>query len=200
MVERNVDGLDKDQEDLSPLMDRFRPYLEKTVEQTVSEFSLKEKTRDDVTSKELHKLSSAGLVRLVDGNPPKSLWNYLFSFYSLWFWVVVAFLSLTVSSILLIPQSYPFNYLRAITGLIFPLYLPGYVLIEAIYPSGGGLGRLERFLLGIGLSLALVPLTGLALNYIAGGILLVNTLVALTLIVIGLGLLSVYRKYRLAFH
>ena len=39
------------------------------------------------------------------------------------------------------------------------LFLPGYALIEALYPKRE-LDELTRFALSIGLSLALVPLTG----------------------------------------
>lgn len=49
--------------------------------------------------------------------------------------------------------------------------------------------------LSIGLSLALVPLVDLALNYTPWGIRLEPVIVSLTLLTLALGFLSVYRKF-----
>src|SRR4030042_1168050 len=50
---------------------------------------------------------------------------------------------------------------RCRVGAVYVLYVPGYTLIEALYPKRNELERLERFALGVGLSLAVVPLVGL---------------------------------------
>jgi hypothetical protein len=136
-----------------------------------------------------------GKVELVDPHPPSGFAGFLFSFYAFRFWVVLAFIGVVGFSIFWMPQVYPLYYLRMGVGLVFVLYIPGYVLIEALYSKAGELERLERFGLSIGLSLALVPLVGLALNYTPWGIRLEPVFASLIVLTVLLGLLSVYRKY-----
>ena len=59
---------------------------------------------------------------------------------------------------------------RVALGVPFVLLLPGYVLVAAIFPGRDDLSFLERIALGAGLSAAIVPLLGLALNYSPWGI------------------------------
>ena len=69
-----------------------------------------------------------------------------------------------------IPENaYPIVYARYILGSIFVLLLPGYSLIKALFPAKE-LDNIERIALSIGMSLALVPITGLLLNYTPWGI------------------------------
>jgi uncharacterized membrane protein len=68
-------------------------------------------------------------------------------------------------------------------------------LIEALYSKRDELDRLERFALGVGLSLAVVPLVGLVLNYTPWGIRLDPVFAALILLTLALGCIGVYRKY-----
>ena len=90
----------------------------------------------------------------------------------------------------------PLVYARYVLGTIYVLYVPGATLIEALYPRGDELEPLERLALSIGLSLALVPLIGLVLNYTPWGIRLVPVTISLALTSWLLGLVALYRKYR----
>lgn len=60
--------------------------------------------------------------------------------------------------------------LRNILGLPFVLFLPGYALIAALFPAKSDLDGIERTALSFGLSIAVVPLIGLGLNYTPWGI------------------------------
>jgi uncharacterized membrane protein len=82
-------------------------------------------------------------------------------------------------AILLTPNS-P---VRVVLGLPFVLFFPGYVLIAALYPRGNDLDGIERVALSLGLSLAVVPLIGLVLNYTPWGIRLTPILVSLALFI-----------------
>lgn len=143
----------------------------------------------------LHQLSIEGRIVIEDPNPPKSLSRYAQSIHSLWFWAVVASSALTAASIYMLPQEPPYIYLRYVLGSIFVLYLPGYTLIEALYPVKKDLPSLERLALSIGLSLALTPLVGLALNYTPWGISLISVFTGLSLLTIFLAILSLTRKF-----
>ncbi|MCD6195874.1 MAG: DUF1616 domain-containing protein [Staphylothermus sp.] len=137
-----------------------------------------------------------GRIKLVDPNPPKSFYEYLFRLdYSLWFWVVVVLVSLTLLSIILTSIVEGIIYLRYILGSIYVLFLPGYVTIEALYPLERELSPLERLALSIGLSLALVPLIGLVLNYTPWGIRLEPILVSMSFYILLVSISAAYRKY-----
>jgi uncharacterized membrane protein len=65
---------------------------------------------------------------------------------------------------------------RIIFGLPFVLFFPGYSLILALFPKKDRMGNIERVALSFGLSIAVVPLIGLILNYTSWGITLYSTL------------------------
>ena len=97
----------------------------------------------------------------------------------------------TVAVVLLVPTLEP---IRIVLGLPFILLLPGYVLIAALYPHKGDLDPIERVALSFGLSIAIVPLIGLALNYSPWGIRLNPMLAFVSLfIVMGAGV-AAYRR------
>ena len=146
-------------------------------------------------SRIVYYLNSWGDIRFRDLDPPHDLPEFFLSWYSAWFWVVMGFQVLVWLAIYVLPQSVPWIYLRYVSGAVYVLYVPGAVFIEALYPKRDELEDLERFALGVGLSLALVPLVGLVLNYTPWGIRLNPIFAGLTLLVVSLSLVAVYRKY-----
>ncbi|HVQ00974.1 MAG TPA: DUF1616 domain-containing protein [Candidatus Thermoplasmatota archaeon] len=101
-------------------------------------------------------------------------------------------------SLLLVPLVF-FNIepmLRLILGLPFLLFVPGYVLVFALFPArktDRGIDTLERVVLSFGLSIAVVPLIGLLLNYTPWGIRLEPVLLSVLFFIIGMGLYGMYR-------
>lgn len=101
---------------------------------------------------------------------PSSLTEYLFSGWTAWFWVVFSLAVIASVLVFVVPEgAFPFVYARYVFGSVFVLFLPGYSLIKALFGSKE-LDNIERLALSIGLSLALVPLAGLLLNYTPWGI------------------------------
>ena len=102
---------------------------------------------------------------------------------------------LTISCILfvLVP---PLNEtpVRIILGLLLVLFLPGYSLIAALFPGRDDLDGIERIALSFGLSIAVVPLLGLALNYTPFGIRLVPVLAGLSVFTILLAAIAGVRR------
>jgi uncharacterized membrane protein len=85
---------------------------------------------------------------------------------------------------------------RIILGLPFILFIPGYVLIFALFPirkTDKGIDIIERIALSFGLSIAIVPLIGLGLNYTPWGIRLQPILLSLFIFIMGVGSIAVYR-------
>uniref|UniRef100_A0A7C2G012 DUF1616 domain-containing protein n=1 Tax=Thermosphaera aggregans TaxID=54254 RepID=A0A7C2G012_9CREN len=135
-------------------------------------------------------------IRLVDPDPPKTLGSYILRLdYSAWFWTLIILTIATVGVV------YASNILPALTliryllGTVYVLFLPGYVLVEALYPGEEDLKPLERLALSIGLSLAVIPLIGLLLNYTPWGIRLDPLIMALTVYNTALGLIAAERKH-----
>jgi uncharacterized membrane protein len=69
---------------------------------------------------------------------------------------------------------------RVPIGLVMVLFLPGYALIAALFPRDNDLDGIERVALSFGLSIAVVPLIGLGLNYTPWGIRLTPVVVSLS--------------------
>lgn len=65
---------------------------------------------------------------------------------------------------------FPSNILRIILGLPFVLFFPGYTLMAALFPRRESVSGIERVALSFGMSIAVVPLIGLILNYTPWGI------------------------------
>jgi uncharacterized membrane protein len=74
--------------------------------------------------------------------------------------------------------------LRSAVGLVMVLFIPGYALIAALFPGKKDIDGIERAALSFGLSIAVVPLIGLALNFTPWGIRLDPITVCLTIFTI----------------
>ncbi len=94
--------------------------------------------------------------------------------------------------------SAPLSPLRIILGLPFVLLFPGYALINALFPKKNDLDILERSALSIGLSIAIVPLVGLALNYSPWGIRLLPIMASLFTFTLLMSAITRYRRSKLS--
>lgn len=81
--------------------------------------------------------------------------------------IAIALLTLLMQPLVYGPSIEP---VRVALGLLLVLFSPGYVLVSALFPRKEQLSGVERVALGLGLSLALVPLIGLVLNFTPWGI------------------------------
>ncbi len=87
--------------------------------------------------------------------------------------------------------------LRIIIGLPFLLFFPGYTLILALFPKQDSIGGIERLALSFGLSIAVVPLIGLILNYTWWGITVESTLYAVSSFIFIMSIVAWIRQARL---
>lgn len=137
----------------------------------------------------------------VDDVPPATkspraylrLWERNISFY-----VSLATALSTVLVVYALPADSPLVALRWVLGSAFVLFIPGYVAVEALFPKNRELDTLERLALSVGLSLALVPLVGLFLNFTPWGIRLVPIMVSLFILTIGLSLVGLGRRFAIS--
>ena len=86
--------------------------------------------------------------------------------------------------------------IRTLLGLPFLLFIPGYIVIFALFPAkktDRGIDVIERIALSFGLSIAIVPLVGLVLNYTPWGIRLEPVLLSVFFLILTIGILGIYR-------
>jgi uncharacterized membrane protein/LysM repeat protein len=84
--------------------------------------------------------------------------------------------------------------LRIVLGALHVLLLPGYSMTTALFPHREDLNVAERVGLSLGLSIAILPLLGLVLNYTPWGITLLSTLLCATAFVVGCAAVAYYRR------
>jgi hypothetical protein len=167
------------------------PTIPELVEKLVKDKGLKFKD----ASKTVYILWKKGDLTLSEQTPPSNLWSFAFNLESLWFWAITTLVTFTMLTVFFV-QTSPLLYLRYVLGGIFILFLPGFMLISALYPRAGEIDGLERLALSIGLSLAIVPLVGLALNYTPWGITLTPIMISLTILAEALAIGALIRKYQ----
>ena len=88
--------------------------------------------------------------------------------------------------------------IRSALGLVMILFIPGYALIAALFPGKGDIDGIERAALSFGLSIAVVPLIGLGLNFTPWGIRLDPIVVCLTIFTIVCVILANWRRHELS--
>ncbi|HEX7467784.1 MAG TPA: DUF1616 domain-containing protein, partial [Methanobacterium sp.] len=110
--------------------------------------------------------------------------------------LLVLFLTLISVVFVLLP---PLNntFIRTILGLFLILFIPGYSLIAFLFPKKDDLDGIERLALSFGLSIAITPLIGLALNYTPWGIRLDPILVVLSVFTILMVIAAYIRRLKI---
>ncbi len=109
---------------------------------------------------------------------------------SIYLWIVLALAGVYAPVISESP-------LRVVFVLPFILFIPGYLLVAALFPARGDLDGIERVALSFGLSIAIVPLLGLALNYTPWGIRLDSIAITLVVFSLAIGLITQFRRREL---
>ncbi|NOR78248.1 MAG: DUF1616 domain-containing protein [Methanophagales archaeon] len=110
---------------------------------------------------------------------------------------LVIFLTLLCIPFVLIAPLNEISPIRIILGLPLVLFLPGYSLIATLFPRKDDLDGIERVALSFGLSIAISPLLGLALNYTPFGIRLTPILIVLSVFTISLAIGAYVRRSKI---
>jgi hypothetical protein len=151
-------------------------------------------------------LENEGKMRLLNKEPRLStLSAYLLSPKTYWFWITIFMTITTTIASLTIPENlYPLIYIRQIVGVISLLVLPGYTLLKVLFPThvpikttSENLDTVERIALSIGISIALIPMMGLLLNYTPWGINLVPVVLSLLALTSVLAIAALLREFHI---
>lgn len=89
------------------------------------------------------------------------------------------------------------GFVRIALGIAFLIFFPGYSLLAALFPRKGSLEPVERIGLTFVLSLAVVPLIGLILNYTPWGIRLYPIIGFVAAFILLCSAVALYRRRRL---
>ena len=87
------------------------------------------------------------------------------------------------------------------------LYLPGNTFVEALFPDklsvetgGEKIGKIERLALSLGMSIVIVPIVGLILNYTPWGIRLIPITLSLLALTLIFAMVAVLRRLQIELH
>jgi uncharacterized membrane protein len=107
--------------------------------------------------------------------------------------LLVAVIVLFIDILVLVPVLNG-NFLRTYLGILLVLFLPGYALTAAIFPAKKDLEGIERAVISLGLSIALVPTMGFVLNYTTWGIREITLLTGLSVFILLMCAIAYYRR------
>jgi hypothetical protein len=133
---------------------------------------------------------------------PLTLKSFIFSYQAIWFWLSITFCIITILALLL-PLNTPVAlYISSGLSAVFILFLPGLSLSKTLFPThialiaGENTEALERVVISLGLSLALVPIAAAILNFSPWGIRLIPLAASLLLFTVGFSIAGLLRDYQ----
>jgi uncharacterized membrane protein len=106
--------------------------------------------------------------------------------------IVLLWTALGILTIIIPVINQPF--LRLILALPMILFIPGYVLVAALFPDTADIDMIERLVFSIGASIVVTPLIVLLLNFTLWGIRLEPVLITLTIFVVAMIIIATFRR------
>ena len=137
-----------------------------------------------------------------------SFFDYLLSIKALDFWISLLIIFIVLPLVLLVPDNsltsgngfyFFLGILRMIFGGIIVLFLPGFALISILYPNNRDIDNLQKYGLSFGLSIVIVVLIGLALNYTPFGITLTPILLSIDILTLIFTVIAIILKINIFF-
>ena len=178
--------------------DAIRKKSPKTVEELVKLVQLEHPLPEQEILERILCLQAQRKIALIEqpALSPLPLKNYVLSSKANWYWTVIAIAIATTTLAFTVPENaYPIAYARYFLGSVFVLFLPGFSFIKALFPTKE-LDSIERTALCIGMSLALVPIVGLLLNYTPWGIRLTPITLSLLVLTIIFATTAIIREHQ----
>jgi hypothetical protein len=164
------------------------------VEAVRKEFSISE----DEVLENILRLQNEGKITLTESPKPipQTFTRYLLSKQAYWYWTTMLIAAITTTLVFAISEdNYPIVYARYLFGAIFVLWVPGYSLIKALFPTKE-IDSIERVALSIGISVALVPIAGLLLSYTPFGIRTTPITISLLALAITFATIAIIKEHQ----
>ena len=161
------------------ILETIKKKNPKNVEELVEiVYKRSSKVSKSTVLKHIEKLEERKKLTLIKEPTPKK---------GLWFWIIIA---LTVTTNILVFQVWLAELeqsillpIRGIIGYAFCFLVPGYCTVKVLFPKKG-LDVVETMLISVALSLAIIPLVGLVVNFVIGSIALLPIMISLSLVVV----------------
>jgi hypothetical protein len=176
-----------------------------SVQQLVNLVEEKTSASEQKIIKCISQLQSEGKITLEEKiTPPPHNFGTFIKTNAYWYWITIILSIAAALTVFMIPEdAYPIVYIRYVLGSIFVLWFPGYTFIKALFPtqvpiktSSENLDSIERIALSAGMSIALVPLTGLLLNYTPWGIRTTPVTLSLLALTLIFATVAIIREYK----
>ena len=176
--------------------------------------ALSSKSKQEILNRIMH-LQQEEKIRLKPPQTPtpEKFRSYLRSNHAVWYWITMTLTLTTTLIVFVVPEDdFPLVYARYALGIVYILWLPGYAFIKALFPqtlpfaralahslgtTEKNLDTIERVALSLGMSIALVPIIGLLLNYTPWGIRLTPTVLSLTALTIIFATAAIVREHQI---
>lgn len=145
----------------------------------------------------LIEMENSRLIRISDYQkiPHKKFRSFLFSYQSLWFWIIVITTFFTFLFIYKFESHfYQYYQISLIVGSIYVLFYPGFSLLKVLFPLKE-FDFIEQLVISIGLSLFLVSFFGFILNYTFWGINRISVVFILLLFIIICSIMGIYNEF-----
>jgi len=179
----------------------LRDEQPKTVTQLIKLVQLKNNMPEQEIVERVLLLQDQGKIVLKDQLPLSfTLKEYILSVHAYWYLLIVAVMAVTTTLILANLERTPIIggiilYARYLLASVFVLFLPGYSFIKALFPVKE-IDNVERIALSIGMSLAIVPINALILNYTPWGISTIPITLSLLGLTLTLATVAVVREHQ----
>jgi len=98
---------------------------------------------------------------------PETLSSFVFKlhYFSIEFWLIGFLTLIFFPIIILVPQDSPILLLRVIMGILFGIFIPGWVIANIFFPRiYETINQIERVLISMGINIGISIFTGLILN------------------------------------
>jgi len=105
-------------------------------------------------------------------------------------------INLLVIILILVITFFPNNVFRIVLALPSLLFFPGYVLIAALYPRRERIEAIDRIALSFGISIVIIPIIGLLLNFSPWGIRLQPVLYSISSFIFVTSIIAWLRRRR----
>jgi len=135
---------------------------------------------------------------------PQSLKEFLIHPLNYDLWICLLLVLITIPLTLFVPENaiesgnillIVLGVVRLIIGTIFVVFLPGYALVISLWPTTKK-EDLTRYGISFGLSIAIIPILGLILNFTPLGITLISILLTLTIFTLIILSIAFIRRYQ----
>jgi hypothetical protein len=143
-------------------------------------------------------------IKLVKSSFIQKGWRFSLSSETFWYWVIIFLCSITIGFVFFVPDDIgSLLYVQYLVGIPFVLYLPGYALMNTVFPNGvlkttgqTSLGLIERVVMNFSFSLALTAILSFILTYTPWGLTSSTLVLSMSAFTITLSTYNVVRTYR----